>query len=109
MSCLRLHSRTGVPTAPRKYLVVTMVLAFIDHDVVKTRSIVRPAWRAFDAPREPDLLVLDVSVMSFSFTFSGSLTGYLAGSVVGVPAVRRRCPRAVAGLVANRADHEVHH
>src|SRR5665648_922015 len=33
MSCLRLHSRTGVPTAPRKYLVVTMVEAFIDHDV----------------------------------------------------------------------------
>src|SRR5690606_20751302 len=32
MSCLRLHSRAGVPTAPRKYLVVTMVVAFIDHE-----------------------------------------------------------------------------
>src|SRR5256885_2409883 len=25
MSCLRLHSRSGVPTAPRKYFVVTML------------------------------------------------------------------------------------
>ncbi len=25
MSCLRLHSRTSVPTAPRKYFVVTIV------------------------------------------------------------------------------------
>src|SRR5215216_3991218 len=30
MSCLRLHSRTSVPTAPRKYLVVTMVEALTD-------------------------------------------------------------------------------
>ena len=30
MSCLRLHSRTSVPTAPRKYFVVTMVEALTD-------------------------------------------------------------------------------
>src|SRR5918911_1118843 len=30
MSCLRLHSRSGVPTAPRKYLVVTMFTALTD-------------------------------------------------------------------------------
>src|SRR3954470_13445093 len=30
MSCLRLHSRASVPTAPRKYLVVTIVEAFTD-------------------------------------------------------------------------------
>src|SRR5512139_2477604 len=30
MSCLRLHSRTSVPTAPRKYLVVTIVEALTD-------------------------------------------------------------------------------
>src|SRR4051794_19063321 len=30
ISCLRLHSRTSVPTAPRKYLVVTIVLALTD-------------------------------------------------------------------------------
>src|SRR6476659_1175852 len=30
MSCLRLHSRCGVPTAPRKYLVVTMFAALTD-------------------------------------------------------------------------------
>src|SRR3954469_22382946 len=30
MSCLRLHSRASVPTAPRKYLVVTMVEALTD-------------------------------------------------------------------------------
>src|ERR1044072_4366721 len=30
MSCLRLASRSGEPTAPRKYLVVTMLVAFID-------------------------------------------------------------------------------
>src|SRR6476469_2091185 len=30
MSCLRLHSRTSVPTAPRKYLVVTIVEAVTD-------------------------------------------------------------------------------
>src|SRR5919112_663461 len=30
MSCLRLHSRASVPTAPRKYLVVTIVLALTD-------------------------------------------------------------------------------
>src|SRR5690349_24883335 len=29
MSCLRLHSRSGVPTAPRKYLVVTMFAALM--------------------------------------------------------------------------------
>src|SRR3954447_22259805 len=28
MSCLSDHSRSGVPTAPRKYLVVTMFAAF---------------------------------------------------------------------------------
>src|SRR3954447_15238435 len=32
MSCLRLHSRSGVPTAPRKYLVVTMFAALTLHD-----------------------------------------------------------------------------
>src|SRR4051794_23988082 len=30
MSCLRLTSRWGVPTAPRKYLLVTMLTAFTD-------------------------------------------------------------------------------
>src|SRR5215207_3932032 len=30
MSCFRDHSRTSVPTAPRKYLVVTMVDALTD-------------------------------------------------------------------------------
>src|SRR5918999_4888461 len=30
MSCLRLHSRTSVPTAPRKYFVVTIVEALTD-------------------------------------------------------------------------------
>ena len=30
MSCLRLHSRASLPTAPRKYLVVTMVEALTD-------------------------------------------------------------------------------
>src|SRR6266545_197435 len=30
MSCFRLHSRSGVPTAPRKYLVVTMLAALTD-------------------------------------------------------------------------------
>src|SRR5512139_39296 len=30
MSCLRLHSRASVPTAPRKYLVVTIVEALTD-------------------------------------------------------------------------------
>src|SRR6185312_11231910 len=30
MSCLRLHSRCGEPTAPRKYLVVTMLAALTD-------------------------------------------------------------------------------
>src|SRR4051794_33241965 len=30
MSCFRLHSRASVPTAPRKYLVVTMVEALTD-------------------------------------------------------------------------------
>src|SRR5882762_651190 len=32
MSCLRLTSRCGVPTAPRKYLLVTMLTAFTDQD-----------------------------------------------------------------------------
>src|SRR5213083_38897 len=32
MSCLRLHSRCGEPTAPRKYLVVTMLAAFTDQE-----------------------------------------------------------------------------
>src|ERR1044071_4688222 len=32
MSCLRLHSRASVPTAPRKYLVVTMVEALTDQE-----------------------------------------------------------------------------
>src|SRR5687768_10068371 len=32
MSCLRLHSRSGVPTAPRKYFVVTMLAALTLHD-----------------------------------------------------------------------------
>src|SRR5215469_962904 len=31
-SCLRLHSRCGVPTAPRKYLVVTMLAALTDQE-----------------------------------------------------------------------------
>src|SRR5215212_2849375 len=30
MSCLRLHSRASVPSAPRKYFVVTIVDAFTD-------------------------------------------------------------------------------
>ncbi len=30
MSCLRLHSRASVPTAPRKYFVLTIVDAFTD-------------------------------------------------------------------------------
>src|ERR1044072_3799370 len=30
MSCLRLASRSGEPTAPRKYLLVTMLTAFTD-------------------------------------------------------------------------------
>ena len=30
MSCLRLRSRASVPTAPRKYLVVTIVEALTD-------------------------------------------------------------------------------
>src|SRR3954447_15415265 len=33
MSCLSDHSRSGVPTAPRKYLVVTMFAALTLHDV----------------------------------------------------------------------------
>jgi hypothetical protein len=32
MSCLRLRSRSGVPRAPRKYFVVTMVLALTDQN-----------------------------------------------------------------------------
>src|SRR3954454_2865545 len=32
MSCLRLHSRASVPSAPRKYLVVTIVDAFTDQE-----------------------------------------------------------------------------
>src|ERR1700712_3122115 len=30
MICFRLDSRSGVPTAPRKYLLVTMLVALID-------------------------------------------------------------------------------
>src|SRR3954468_15468828 len=33
MSCLSDHSRSGVPTAPRKYFVVTMLAALTLHDV----------------------------------------------------------------------------
>src|SRR5690349_11444540 len=33
MSCLSDHSRCGVPTAPRKYLVVTIFAALTLHDV----------------------------------------------------------------------------
>src|SRR3982751_3782886 len=33
MSCLSDHSRCGVPTAPRKYLVVTMLAALTLHTV----------------------------------------------------------------------------
>src|SRR5919112_208380 len=32
MSCLRLHSRASVPSAPRKYLVVTIVEALTDQE-----------------------------------------------------------------------------
>src|ERR1700710_2474328 len=32
MSCLSDHSRTGVPTAPRKYLLVTMLEALTDQE-----------------------------------------------------------------------------
>jgi hypothetical protein len=32
MICRRLDSRVGVPTAPRKYLLVTMLVAFTDQD-----------------------------------------------------------------------------
>src|SRR3954452_4544191 len=33
MSCLSDHSRVGVPTAPRKYLLVTMFEAFTDQEL----------------------------------------------------------------------------
>src|SRR3954449_7733683 len=33
MSCLSDHSRTGVPTAPRKYLLVTMFEALTDQEL----------------------------------------------------------------------------
>ena len=51
MSCLRLFSRTSVPTAPRKYLVVTIVEALTDqksgNSTPRCSKIVSPVFQFF--------------------------------------------------------------
>src|SRR5690606_2293001 len=94
MSCLRLHSRCGVPTAPRKYLLATIWVAFIDQAAGNSTPF---CSKLTDPSRQ---LVMTMSRRSHSTSSYGCTPGVVKMRWIFSPLRRPPPLRAVAPVVS---------
>ena len=100
-SCLRLRSRASVPTAPRKYLVVTMVEALTDQVEGNSTPLLLEDGRAGlpvgldDVAALPGQLVVGVDALGAEDALHGQ----------ALPAARGRALGGCVGCAAHRLGH----